>query len=111
MIKLSFTVREVAEILEMNPKNVYRYIETGKLNIKMASKRQGIVITYDDLYDFVSDRGLYLARFQKWLVKHPESDQDVQLSEIQSLYLGLSEPLQEAILKFMKANQEEKNNG
>lgn len=62
----TYTVKEVAEILNTNPETVRRWIRGGKLHAEKASNKSGNLILETSLDTFVSS----VPKYQKMLSSH-----------------------------------------
>mgnify|MGYP002343952694 CR=1 FL=1 len=54
-----YTVKEVAEVMDVNEETVRRWIRSGELKASQSSKKQGNVVNEYDLLVFVSDKPKY----------------------------------------------------
>ncbi|WP_066647661.1 MULTISPECIES: helix-turn-helix domain-containing protein [Clostridia] len=55
----TYTVKEVAEMLDTNPETVRRWIRSGKLKAEKSSRKDGNVIQEDDLYKYLRGTSKY----------------------------------------------------
>lgn len=82
----TFTVKEVAEMLNTNPETVRRWIRAGKLKSEKKSRKSGNVITDNDLKDFVNANPKYES------LAHTISEIGA-ISAISAIGLGLAFPI------------------
>lgn len=55
----TYSVKEIAEMLDTNPETVRRWIRSGKLKAEKISRKDGNVIQEDDLYKYLRGTSRY----------------------------------------------------
>ena len=55
----TYTVKQIAELLNTNPETVRRWIRDGKLKAEQASRKDGNTVTADELARFVKENPKY----------------------------------------------------
>lgn len=59
----TYSVKQIAEMLDTNPETVRRWIRDDKLSAVQISKKTGNVVTEDELQRFIKSTPKYLAKF------------------------------------------------
>lgn len=59
----TYSVKQIAEILKTNPETVRRWIRDKKLTAVQISRKDGNVVTEDELYRFLKASPKYMPRF------------------------------------------------
>lgn len=59
----TYSVKQIAEMLDTNPETVRRWIRDDKLSAVQVSKKTGNVITEDELQRFIKATPKYLPKF------------------------------------------------
>ncbi len=57
----TYSVKEIAGLLNTNPETVRRWIRSGKLNATILSRKDGHVVSEDVLYKFLKSKSKYAA--------------------------------------------------
>ncbi len=83
----SYTVKEIAELLETNPETVRRWIREGRLLADQASKKEGNVISEVAFNTFLDQTPKYAA---KAIENIPQSDMMKPMVMAVSFMTGLS---------------------
>lgn len=58
----TYTVKQIADMLETNPETVRRWIRDKKLNAVQISRKDGNIITEDELHRFLNSTPKYAIR-------------------------------------------------
>lgn len=57
----TYSVKDIAELLETNPETVRRWIRAGKLKADQTSRKDGNIVREDDLYKYLQSTSKYTA--------------------------------------------------
>lgn len=57
----TYTVKEIADLVDTNPETVRRWIRSGKLCADQLSRKEGNVVHEEDLYKFLRSTSKYSA--------------------------------------------------
>lgn len=57
----TYSVKDIADMLQTNPETVRRWIRNGKLKADQASRKDGNVVREDDLYKYLRSTSRYAA--------------------------------------------------
>lgn len=65
----TFSVKQLAELLDTNPETVRRWIRDKKLNAVQISRKDGNVVTEDELQRFLKATPKYMPRYTASMMK------------------------------------------
>ena len=57
----TYSVKDIADLLDTNPETVRRWIRAGKLKADQASRKDGNMVREDDLYKYLRSNSKYTA--------------------------------------------------
>jgi len=63
----TYTVKEIAEMLQIDPETVRRWIRQGKLQAEQSSRKEGNVISEQRLQTFLAQTPKYAGMVTPWL--------------------------------------------
>ena len=66
LLKRTYTVQQIAEMLDVKPETVRRWIRNGKMKATQMSRKTGNVITGLELKMFITETPKYTANFTAW---------------------------------------------
>lgn len=66
---VSYTVKNISNILDVNEETVRRWIRTGKLHSTIDSKKKGHIVEDSDFKEFVYNKPKYLKRYRKYKMR------------------------------------------
>ena len=67
----TYSVKDIADMLNTNPETVRRWIRVGKLKAAQSSRKDGNIIREDDLYKYLSSTTKYVAIATKLSATNP----------------------------------------
>lgn len=70
-IMKSYSVKEIADILNTNPETVRRWIRSGKLTSTMTSNKSGNIVSADALNKFIKETPKYATQLAGSMISSP----------------------------------------
>lgn len=67
----TYSVKDIADMLQTNPETVRRWIRNGKLKADQTSRKDGNVVREDDLYKYLRSTSRYAATATSLAVDNP----------------------------------------
>lgn len=67
----SYSVKEIADILNTNPETVRRWIRSGKLSSTMTSNKSGNMVSADSLNKFIKETPKYATQLAGSMMSSP----------------------------------------